>query len=48
MLDLDKTGRRWKGELLLFSELIPSTDLHLGINVYCFMQVHSLVKVKVF
>ena len=32
MLDLDKIGRGWKGELLLLSELISSIELHLGIS----------------
>ena len=46
MLDLARFKGEWKGVLLLLSELIPSIDLRLGIN--CSMQVHSLVKVKVF
>ena len=48
MLDLARFKGEWKGQLLLLSELIPSTELHLGINLYCFIQVHSLVKFKVF
>ena len=48
MLDLDKTGRGWKGELLLFSELIPSTELHLEISLYRLIHIHLLLKVKVF
>ena len=47
MLDLARCKGEQKGQLLL-SELIPSTELHLGINLYCFIQVHSLVKLKVF
>ena len=47
MLDLARCKGEQKGQLLL-SELIPSAELHLGINLYCFIQVHSLVKLKVF
>ena len=48
MLDLDKIGRGQKGELLLLSELISSIELHLGISLYSLIQVHLLLKVKVF
>lgn len=48
VLDLDKTGRGRKGELLLLSELISSTELHLGISLYSSMQVHLLLRIKVF
>lgn len=48
VLDLDKIERGWKEKLLLLSELISSIELHLGISLYSSMQVHLLLKIKVF
>ena len=48
MLDLDKTGKGWTGELFLLSELIPSTELHLEISLYRLIHIHLLLQVKVF
>lgn len=48
MLDLDKIGREDGRKLLLLSELISSIELHLGISLYSSMQVHLLLKIKVF